>query len=148
MAKNSTWKHTLERLTTAQRDTAEDGENAIIFNTTTGQIEYWNGSAWVSTGSGGGSESVISASVSGDYNIDVSLASYWDLTLTGNTTLTVSSIPSSGTGKTIAIRVTGAFTLTVPSEFNVDVSSYGSGPSLITVAFFGNAQHFGAFNAG
>lgn len=44
--KNTTWKTTIERMTTAQRDLAEDGEFAVIFNTTTDQYEGWNGSGW------------------------------------------------------------------------------------------------------
>lgn len=77
MAKNSTWKHTLERLTTAQRDNAEDGENAIIFNTTTAQIEYWNGSAWVSTGSGGGGGGPLETVNSNNVQFDSTSGKYY-----------------------------------------------------------------------
>jgi hypothetical protein len=47
MAKNTTWRTTIERMTTQERNDAQDGEYAVIFNTDTGGFQGWNGSAWV-----------------------------------------------------------------------------------------------------
>ena len=47
MAKNTNWKTKVERMTTQERNDAQDGDNAIIFNTDTGGYQGWNGSAWV-----------------------------------------------------------------------------------------------------
>ena len=53
MAKNTIWQTVIERMTAAQRDLAQDGENAIIFNTDSDGYEGWNGSEWISLSSDG-----------------------------------------------------------------------------------------------
>jgi hypothetical protein len=47
MATNSTWLNQVEKMTTAQRDLATDGELTYIFNTTKGVYEFYNGTSWV-----------------------------------------------------------------------------------------------------
>ena len=39
-----------DRMTTLQRNTIQVNEGEVIFNTDTGQNEYWNGSSWVGEG--------------------------------------------------------------------------------------------------
>ena len=53
MGKNTQWRHNIQRLTTAERDYAQDGDNAVIFNTDESRFEGWNGSAWVGLGGSG-----------------------------------------------------------------------------------------------
>ena len=58
-------------------------------------------------------------SINGNYNIDWNEYSNWDLTLTGNTTLTQSNTPTTATEKTITIYVQGNYALTLPAEWVV-----------------------------
>ena len=58
-------------------------------------------------------------SVNGTYNIDWNEYSNWDLTLTGNTTLTQTNTPTTATEKTITIYVKGDYALTLPTEWVV-----------------------------
>ena len=58
---------------------------------------------------------VTNATVTGTYNLDFSKDTY-ELTLTGNTTLTVSNLPS-GQTKTISVYITGNFSLAYPTGF-------------------------------
>ena len=58
-------------------------------------------------------------SINGNYNIDWNEYSNWDLTLTGNTTLTQTNIPTTATEKTITIYVKGSYALTLPTEWDV-----------------------------
>ena len=44
MAKNTTWRTTIESMTTAERDAATDGEYAIIFNTDLNRYQAYNDS--------------------------------------------------------------------------------------------------------
>ena len=87
----------------------------------------------------------IDETVTGFYNIDWSVASNWDLTLTGNTTLTQSNIPKIETEKTITIYVIGDFALTLPNEWLVtNINQYdGLSGSQIVVQGWNN----GSFNA-
>ena len=47
---NTTWLNRVEKLTTAQRDAAQDGDLTFIFNTTTQNYEFFDGGEWVSMG--------------------------------------------------------------------------------------------------
>lgn len=47
MAKNTIWQTVIERMTTQERNDAQDGDTAIIFNTDSGGYQGFNGSAWV-----------------------------------------------------------------------------------------------------
>ena len=64
MSKNTNWKTKIEKMSTQERNDAQDGDTAIIFNTDSSQYEGWNESGWVRMGSDG------SASGNGfiDYN--------------------------------------------------------------------------------
>ena len=59
----------------------------------------------------------LTQSINGTYNIDWEEYSNWDLTLTGNTTLTQTNIPTTATEKTITIYVQGDYALTLPTEW-------------------------------
>lgn len=48
MSKNTNWKTKIEKMSTQERNDAQDGDTAIIFNTDTGGYEGWNGSEWIS----------------------------------------------------------------------------------------------------
>lgn len=95
--------------------------------------------------SGGVDNTSITESVSGAYNIDWSEYSNWDLTLTGNTTLTQTNIPTTATEKTITIYVQGDFALTLPTEWVVtNINEYDpESGSQIVVQGWNN----GSFNA-
>ncbi len=51
--KNTNWKVKCERMSTARRDKATDGDNPVIFNTDTNQYEGWNGTEWIALAAGG-----------------------------------------------------------------------------------------------
>lgn len=80
---------------------------------------------------------VTNASVSGTYNLDFNKDTY-ELTLTGNTTLTVSNLPS-GKTKVISVYITGNFSLTYPAGFSSRiVGTYdGTKNNLIVIEYRG-----------
>ena len=59
----------------------------------------------------------LTQSVSGNFNIDFNAYSNWELTLTGNTSLTFTNEPIADKEKTITIYVIGDFALTLPTEW-------------------------------
>lgn len=82
---------------------------------------------------------ITNNSVSGTYNIDWNLASVWDLTLTGNTTLTESNLPASGKTKTITLEVSGNYTLSYPSDWTDFITGSYEGTALlntITIQYY------------
>ena len=86
---------------------------------------------------------ITNASVSGTYNIDYSAGDVWDLTLTGNTTLTESNARASVTTKTITLEVSGNFTLTYPSSWTSKITGAYSGTATlntITIQTFGSKR--------
>lgn len=94
-------------------------------------------------------EQSTSGDIAGSYIIDWNKGVYWDLTMTANTTFVEINTPVAPNGKTIAIRLTGSFTATLPASWNIDLTSYdGAVDNLITVTSFGTDNHFGSFKAG
>jgi hypothetical protein len=86
---------------------------------------------------------ITNAAVTGTYNIDYSAGNVWDLTLTGNTTLTESNAPASGTTKTITLEVSGNFTLSYPSSWTTGITGAYSGTAslnTITIQTFGSKR--------
>ena len=86
---------------------------------------------------------ITNATVTGTYNIDYSAGDVWDLTLTGNTTLTESNAPSSGKTKTITLEVSGNFTLSYPSSWTSGITGAYSGTATlntITIQTFGSKR--------
>ena len=86
---------------------------------------------------------ITNASVSGTYNIDYSTGDVWDLTLTGNTTLTESNAPASGKTKTITLEVSGNFPLTYPAGWTTGITGAYSGTATlntITIQTFGSKR--------
>lgn len=84
---------------------------------------------------------ITNASVSGTYNIDWSAGDVWNLTLTGNTTLTESNLPASGLTKTINLQIVGNFTISYPTDWTDFISgSYVGAATLNTLT----CQYFGA----
>ena len=51
---STAWMTIAQKMDQAQIDVSADGENAIIFNTTTNTIQYFNGTEFVDFGGGGG----------------------------------------------------------------------------------------------
>ena len=87
---------------------------------------------------------ITNASVSGTYNIDYSAGDVWDLTLTGNTTLTESNAPASGTTKTITLEVSGNYTLTYPAGWTSKITGAYSGTATlntITIQYYGVGKY-------
>jgi len=87
-------------------------------------------------------------SVSGTYNIDWNEYSNWDLTLTGNTTLTQSNIPPTATEKTITIHVQGNYALTLPTEWEIKNGGVydGINGSQIVVQSWDNGEFYTVIN--
>lgn len=65
-------------------------------------------------------KSINSLSVTGTYNIDWNNDTY-ELILTGNTILTESNLPATGTTKVISVYVSGAFALTLPTNWATNI---------------------------
>lgn len=82
-----------------------------------------DGSVEFEAPSGGSTTSTIveNASVSGTYNIDWDNDAYY-LTLTGATTLTESNLPISGETKEIKLFITGDYSLSLPANWDFDLS--------------------------
>ena len=78
--------------------------------------------------------------VTGNFNIDWSLYSVWNLNLTGNTVLTQSNIPDTNKEKTIVLYIIGDFALTLPSQWEIkNGGTYdGSNGSQIVVQSYDN----------
>jgi hypothetical protein len=87
---------------------------------------------------GGNNILVTNASVSGTYNLDFSKDTF-ELTLVGNTTLTVSNLPSTGNTKVISVYMTGNFAVTYPSGFTTRiVGTYnGAKNNLLAIEYRG-----------
>jgi len=86
---------------------------------------------------------ITNASVTGSYNIDWK-NDVWDLTLTGNTTLTESNLPAIGKTKTISLNVSGNFTLSYPSDWTDFISGVYDGVAslnTITIQYFGTGKY-------
>jgi hypothetical protein len=86
---------------------------------------------------------VTNATVTGTYNVDWS-NDVWDLTLTGNTTLTQSNLPASGKTKTITLNISGNFTLTYPAGWTSKITNSYSGTAAlntITVQYYGVGKY-------
>jgi len=86
---------------------------------------------------------VTNSSVTGSYAIDWT-NDVWDLTLTGNTTLTESNLPASGTTKTITLEISGNHTLTYPSGWTSKITGAYSGTATlntITIQYYGVGKY-------
>jgi hypothetical protein len=90
----------------------------------------------------------LTQSINGTYNIDWNEYSNWDLTLTGNTTLTQTNIPTTATEKTITIYVIGDFALTLPNEWVIkNGGTYdGVNGSQIVVQSWDNGNFYTVIN--
>ena len=90
----------------------------------------------------------LTQSISGTFNIDWDAYSNWDLTITGNTTLTQTNIPITGKEKPITIYVVGDFALTLPTEWVVkNGGAYnGVNGSQIVVQSWNNGQYYTVIN--
>ena len=77
---------------------------------------------------------LIEANISGTYNLDLAVSRMWLLTLTADTTISISSLPNS---KAVAftVKLTGAFVPTL-----TDVNVYGD-------AYDGSVQNLLTFNS-
>lgn len=86
---------------------------------------------------------VTNAMVTGSYNIDWN-NDVWDLTLTGNTTLTESNLPASGKTKTITLNIVGNFTLSYPADWTDFITGAYDGVATlntITIQYFGTGKY-------
>lgn len=86
---------------------------------------------------------VTNAAVTGSYAVDWA-NDVWDLTLTGNTTLTESNLPASGKTKTITLNIVGNFTLTYPADWTDFITGAYSGTATlntITIQYFGTGKY-------
>lgn len=86
---------------------------------------------------------VTNASVTGTYNIDWT-NDVWDLTLTGNTTLTESNLPASGKTKTITLNISGNHTLTYPAGWTSKITGAYRGTATlntITIQYYGSGKY-------
>ena len=86
--------------------------------------------------------------VNGTYTIDWFDYSNWDLTLTGNTTISQNNIPSAGVEKTITIYVKGDFSLTLPTEWVIKNGGVydGVNGSQIVVQSWDNGEYYTVIN--
>ena len=90
----------------------------------------------------------LTQSISGTFNIDFNAYSNWELTLTGNTTLTFTNEPIADKEKTITIYVIGDFALTLPTEWVIkNGGTYdGVNGSQIVVQSWDNGNFYTVIN--
>lgn len=90
----------------------------------------------------------LTQSINGTFNIDWDAYSNWDLTITGNTTLTQTNIPITDKEKTITIYIVGDFALTLPTEWEIkNGGTYdGVNGSQIVVQSWNNGQYYTVIN--
>ena len=90
----------------------------------------------------------LTQSVSGNFNIDFNAYSNWELTLTGNTSLTFTNEPIADKEKTITIYVIGDFALTLPTEWVVKNGGVydGVNGSQIVVQSWDNGNFYTVIN--
>lgn len=74
---------------------------------------------------------ITNASVTGTYNIDWSAGDVWRLTLVGNTNLTFSNLPPSGTTETKNIHINGNYTLGYPADFTDYITGFYIGSATL-----------------
>jgi len=137
----------------------------LVGDTMTGALEVpadaygagWNGSNEVPTKNdvydkiesiGGNDVLVENATVTGSYDIDWDNDT-WNLTLTGNTTLTESNLPTSGTNsKVITLYVTGNFSLTYPANWATNkIGTYdGTVDNQIIVEYIKSGEYWLTIN--
>jgi len=109
--------------TNGNRVTPNIGD-VLVCTDTSGKVEWQ---------SGGGKDNLTTANISGATNLD------WNFTvhkLTATAAVTFSDINLPAHPKTITIYLTGAFPITVPSEWNLDLADYdGSVYNRITIDY-------------
>jgi len=90
----------------------------------------------------------LTQSITGTFNIDWNAYSNWDLTITGNTTISQTNTPIAGKEKTITIYVVGDFALTLPTEWVVKNSGVydGVNGSQIVVQSWNNGEYYTVIN--
>ena len=90
----------------------------------------------------------LTQSINGTFNIDWDAYSNWDLTITGNTTISQTNTPIAGEEKTITIYVVGDFALTLPTEWVVKNNRNYNGVdgSQIVVQSWNNGQYYTVIN--
>lgn len=92
---------------------------------------------------------ITNGAVTGTYNLDYSNFATQYLTLTGNTTLTQSNLPSSDEVRTVSLYVTGNYTLALPAAWNGKVKSGvydGTKLNLIIVQVIGDSDYWITIN--
>ena len=113
-------------------------EVAILNNGT-----HWASITWNNIKAQLAEKLVTNAPVTGSYVIDWS-NDVWDLTLTGNTTLTESNLPAIGKTKTITLNISGNFTLTYPSGWTSKITGAYIGTetlNTITIQYYGVGKY-------
>ena len=90
----------------------------------------------------------LTQSIIGTFNINFNSYSNWELTLTGNTTLTFTNEPIADKEKTITIYVIGDFALTLPTEWVIKNSGTydGVNGSQIVVQSWDNGNFYTVIN--
>ena len=90
----------------------------------------------------------LTQSITGTFNIDWNAYSNWDLTITGNTTLTQTNTPITGKEKPITIYCIGDFALILPTEWVIKNGKQydGVNGSQIVVQSWNNGQYYTVIN--
>ena len=90
----------------------------------------------------------LTQSINGTFNIDWDAYSNWDLTITGNTTISQTNTPIAGKEKTITIYVVGDFALELPPEWVVKNAGVydGVNGSQIVVQSWNNGTYYTVIN--
>ncbi len=90
----------------------------------------------------------LTQSITGTFNIDWNAYSNWDLTITGNTTITETNIPIANKEKTITIYIVGDFALLLPTQWVVKNGGVydGVNGSQIVVQSWNNGQYYTVIN--
>ncbi len=98
----------------------------VWVNTTGKNSEPGVGSDWLSLGLGddGYGTRIENAAVTGTYNLDHDAGTDWLLTLTGDTTLTETNLPTGTNTTEFVIYLTGEYAFTPPATWTVIGDTY------------------------
>jgi hypothetical protein len=119
----------LPKLSTAQRDSILAGDlytGLLLFNTTSNQFEFYNGSMWTGIAPGQGS-AVQTLKDSSQINWDLKKSALMSVKLYGNRTLAISNVVAGAKGKLIIRQdSTGRRSLTLPANSVVNNAFNGT----------------------
>lgn len=118
------------RMTTTQRDAiSSPGNGLVIYNTTTGVLNFYNGSVWGAVGSGSGTVTSVAATSSGSLSISGS-----PITTSGTLTIDIANVGTAGSYAYVTTNAKGQVIAGYPViTTKGDIYVYSSGVDRLPV---------------